>query len=97
MLLENPDYPGVWNTDEQDYVTILVPHSRKDRFTVFWDSARSVLGEKLKVLHVQENSPLSDGYFIKETWYFITCETAKEILDRFDMILAGTLTNVCYG
>ena len=53
VRLENPDYPGVWKTDEQDYVTIRVPDSMKDRFKVFWQSAASVLGEKLKVLHVQ--------------------------------------------
>ncbi|MFO8240062.1 MAG: hypothetical protein R6T90_03580 [Dissulfuribacterales bacterium] len=97
VRLENPDYPGVWKTDEQDYVSILVPHTMQERFTDFWDSAGAVLGEKLKVLHVQENSPLSDGYFIEETWYFITCETAMEIMDRFDMIMEDTLIETCFG
>jgi hypothetical protein len=94
IYLENPNEPGIWYTNEHDYVTIKVPYSRIDRFREFWRSARVLLEDRLQIYYMQEGTPLSDGYYIKETWYFITVDGARGMLEYFNEILPKELPGI---
>ena len=88
---ENPDEPGIYKTDDHDYITIRVPYSYRDRFQSFWESARKMLDDYLQVYHVQHGTPIFDDIYIDETWYFISVSSAKEVLDWFYEILPDKL------
>jgi len=97
FCLRNPQAADMWKTDEQNYTTIRVPKNKRDRFSSFWKNVEYVLGEDLKVLHVQEGTPLSEDFFINETWYFIPTKTAMQIFRQFDTILSASLPGMRYN
>ncbi len=97
VCLENPSTSDMWQTEAQNYVTIRVPYSMRDRFNVFQVIAASVMGEDFEAFHVQKGTPLSDDFYIDETWYFIPCKTAMKIHDHFETILPGILPGGRYS
>lgn len=90
----NPLSANIWYTNEHDYVTIVVPEALNDRFRAFWHKARMVLDERLRTHYMQEGTPLSGDFYLKETWYFITVDGAKGMLEKFYDILPYNLPKV---
>jgi len=97
VCAENPVAANIWHTDKHDYVTLIVPDAVKDRFRSFWCSAWITLGDRLQVYHVQRRVSMFGDCALYETWYFITVDYAKSMLERFYEILPNKLLEMRPG